>query len=113
MSSRVAATIAVPAFDAVRATPGAPFPDLRLRYGRMFFQIFSIIGEPGEVVAFDVMQGIGKCHFAAFVMVSVGFAVRRDVNDLRPGALAFVESGRESRRQIFSTFQQLFESDGL
>ena len=77
----------------------------------MALQIFAVVGEAGEVVGFDVVQGVGQCHVAVAVMVAVGLAVGGDVHQLGPVAVLGKCSG-QTVGEILPTIQQALEGDG-
>ena len=51
---------------------------------RMLFEVFGVVGQPGQVLRFDHMQAIGKRSISISMMMPVGFPVGGDVNQLRP-----------------------------
>ncbi len=53
----------------------------------MHGQVFAIVGNPGKLVAFQIIEGIGQRHVAVRMMMAVGFAIGGNVHDLRPVAL--------------------------
>src|SRR5205814_853324 len=55
ISAGIAATVAVPALDSVRATPCTPLPDFSFMSRRMTFEILAIIGQFRQAIAFDVL----------------------------------------------------------
>ena len=58
MSTGIAAAIAAPAFYAMHTTPGTIIDDLNEVLGGDVFQEFAVIGELGELAAFDFVQGV-------------------------------------------------------
>ena len=84
MASRVASTIAVPAFDAMRTAPCTAFPDFGFTRRAMALQVLAIVGDHSGIVALDLMKRIGERHVALLVMMAVGLPVCGDMNDLRP-----------------------------
>src|SRR5512135_3171883 len=82
MASTVAAAIDHPSAYSVRAAPGAFLVDLRLARRGVGLEILSVIGEPGELGVFQVVQRISQRHFAMPMMVPVRFSVRRDMHQL-------------------------------
>ena len=58
--------------------------DLNFTRGRMLFEVFTIIGQAGEVLRLNVIQGIGQGHFTMAMMMAVRFAVCSDVDQLIP-----------------------------
>ena len=45
-------------------------------------QVLAVVGQPGEAVRLDVVEGVGERHLAVAVVVAVGLAVGRDVHQL-------------------------------
>jgi hypothetical protein len=48
--------------------------------GRVFLQVFPIVGDPGQAVGLNVFQGVGQGHISVTVMVAVGFPVGGDMD---------------------------------
>src|SRR5262245_50565830 len=48
ITSGIAAAVAIPAFDSMGTAPRAAFPDFDFEGRRMLFQIFAIVGQPGQ-----------------------------------------------------------------
>ncbi len=76
----VAAAVLAPAAHPVGAAPGGVLDDLHLMVRRMGLQVLPVVGQPGEAVLLDVVEGVGEGHLAVAVMVAVGLAVGRDVH---------------------------------
>src|SRR5262249_40477287 len=55
LAAGVAATVAIPALEAVRTAPSAALPDFGFVHWRMFFQIFAVVCELRQIVGFDVI----------------------------------------------------------
>src|SRR5215813_547823 len=108
----IAATVFAPASYAVRTTPGTVLDDLRLVLRRMFLEVLAIIREPSNALLLDVLQCIRERHVAVGVMMSVAFAIRGDMHELRPIA-GVGESSRQTMRKLLPTIQQLLEGDCL
>src|SRR6267142_3250515 len=84
MPAGIAAAIHAPAFHAVDATPRAIVHNFREMIGGMTFEEFTVICKLRELVGLNVVQRVGKCHLSETVVMTVTFAVRRDVDQLRP-----------------------------
>src|SRR3982750_2263336 len=78
----------------------------------MFLEKLSVIGYLGEILRLDVVQGIGKGHLAMPVMMTVGFAVCRNVRQLRPWAGIRV-GAHQASGEFFAVIQQFLEGYGL
>ena len=78
----------------------------------MHGQVFAIVGDPGKLVAFQVIEGIGQGHLAMRVMMAVSFAVGGNVHHLRPVAFR-VKTAQQPVRKSFPIHQQVLESDGM
>ena len=72
----------LPAFDAVRTTPGAGLMNFRLVRGRMLFQKLGIDRQFRLIALFNLMQRIRERHVAILKMMAVGFAIRGDMDEL-------------------------------
>src|ERR1700722_6836176 len=83
VTAGVASAIATPAFDAMDTTPRAVFNDLHEVLGRMLFQKLAVVGELGDPLLLDFLEGIGERHLAVAVMMTVALSVRGNVNQLR------------------------------
>ena len=75
-------------------------------------EVFTVVRQFSEIVAFNMMQCISECHFALFVMVAVGFAVGCDVNNLRPRS-RIRKRRLQTAGQIFHLFEQVLKGDRL
>src|SRR5207237_4731422 len=102
----------VPPLDAMNAAPCRPLPDFCFMCRTMPLEVFTVVRQSGEIVAFNMMQRIGECHFALFVMVAVGLAVGCDMNNLRPGS-RIRKRGLQTAGQVFSLFEQVLKGDRL
>ncbi len=71
----------------------------------MFFEILTIVRDPGIVLGFDMVEAVGESHVAKSLMMTVGLAIGSDVNDLRP-VPAVIECGEQSLCKTFSAVQQ-------
>src|SRR5688572_2422297 len=109
----VAATIAVPAFDAVRAAPGRALPDFGFHGWTMAFKVLTVVCEFGETVRFYMIERVSQRHIASRMMVPVSFAVGCDMDELRPGPLLVGKRRHEPRRQVLAAFEQPFKGDCL
>src|SRR5881296_1024900 len=105
MAAGVASTVAVPPLDAMRAAPCAAFPDFHLDRGAMTLEILAVVGHHSRIVGLDLMERIGQCHIALVVVMTVCFAIRGDVNKLRPRACVR-ECGCEAPRKVLAFLEQ-------
>jgi hypothetical protein len=48
----------------------------------MIFQIFSIVGEVGQVVRFNIVQSVSQGHVSKAVMVAVRLPIGSDMDKL-------------------------------
>ena len=109
----VAAAVGAPALDAVGAGPGGVVDDLGLPGGGEFLEELAVVGEAGEVVVLDPVEGVAEGHLAVAVVVAVGFAVGGDVDELGfGGGLVGVEAGEEAAGEGFAVVEEAFEGDG-
>ena len=60
--------------------------DLHLLGGRVPLQVLAVVGEPRQALLLDVSKRVGQRHLAVAVVVAVGLAVGRDVDELGPVA---------------------------
>ena len=70
----------------------------------MFFKVLAVIGQPGEVLGFNVLQGISESHFAMAMVMAVGFAISCDMDELVPLA-PIIESTHQPVSQPFAAKQ--------
>src|SRR5215470_1262229 len=59
IATRVASAVAVPALDSMDAAPRGSFPDFCFISRPVALEVFAVIRQLCQVVAFDVMQCIG------------------------------------------------------
>ena len=98
--------VAPPALDAVAAAPGGVLDDLHLVGRREPLQVIAVDRDLRELVLLDVLEGVGQGHVAEAVVVPVGLAVGRDVDELgapslprrRPATSLFAKSSPFLRR---------------
>src|SRR5258708_14505628 len=109
MATAVAAAIGHPPTNAMLAAPGAFVVYLGLMSWWVFFEVFTVIGQAGEIVRFDVMKGVCQRHLAMAMMVPVRFAIGCDVHQLVPLA-PVVESAGEALCETLAAGQELFKS---
>ena len=99
------------------AAPGGVLRDLDLHLRRVALQELAVVGESDRVVFFHLAKGIGEGHVAVAVVVAVGLAVGRDVDQLRPrgppglGILGG-EGAEEPADQGLAAREEPIESDG-
>src|SRR5690349_10259231 len=105
MSSRVTSAIRAPTFDAVDTAPRTVVDNFYEVIRRMTLQKLGIVGQLGKIVRFDVMQRIGKRHFAKAMMMTVALSVRGDIHDLWPLA-CLGKSASEPLRKAFAVIEQ-------
>jgi hypothetical protein len=82
MAAGVAGAVGAPAIDAVGAAPGAGLVDIDFEGWGMRSEELAVIGEAGEVIGFDVTEGVGESHFAVAMVMAVGFAIGGDMDEL-------------------------------
>src|SRR5262249_50190901 len=108
MGAGVAAAVLPPALDTVGAAPGAVLEDLRHVTGRMALEVLAVVGEPGRALRLEAAQDVGEPHVPEAMVVAVGFAVGRDVNELGPAALVR-KRPFEPHQERLAAAQQLLE----
>src|SRR5580700_4942015 len=111
LAAGVAATVGVPAANAVGAAPCGVLEDLNFVSRRIDGEVFAIVSEAGELVGFNVMQRVGERHLTFVMMMAVGFSVGGDVHELRPAAV-LGEATDEAAGKAFAVREQPFKSDG-
>src|SRR3954470_18495506 len=67
----IASAIRHPASHPMRTTPGALLMDLDLMCRRMFLEVFAVVCELREVLAFDHIESVSQSHFAVAMVVPV------------------------------------------
>src|SRR6516225_1224533 len=72
---------------------------------RVTLQVFPVVSQLGELVAADILQSVSKRHFTAEVVVAVGLAIGRDMDQLRPGTV-LVKRANESLAEPLTVIQQ-------
>ena len=82
----VASAVGAPALDAVDAAPGGVFDDFAFVFGRKLLKEAGVVGQLDGLVFFEQAERVGERHFAVLVMMTVGFAVGGDVDQLRAGS---------------------------
>src|SRR6185295_15313837 len=83
---RLAAAVAPPALDAVRAAPRCRFDDPDLVFGRVLFEELAVVREPAAPRLGDRPQRVGQSHVPVTMMMAVGLAVGSDVDELGAAA---------------------------
>ena len=78
----VVTAIAAPALYTVYAAPGRVFVNRHLPFGREQFKKLPVIGEGGNALVLDIIEGIGKGHFSKPVVMSVTFSIGSDMGQL-------------------------------
>ena len=84
------------------ATPRAVLDYLDLVFRRMLLEVLPVVRQSGYALVLDVLEGISQCHVAVRMMMSVGFAIRSDVHQLRPDRLASTEVHQLARQRSAS-----------
>src|SRR5260370_31997341 len=84
MSAGTATAVGAPTPHAVYAAPSRILEDLHFLLRRMLLQIFGVVGDLREPLRFDVVERVGQGHVAVRVMVSIGFTVGCERDQLRP-----------------------------
>ncbi len=79
---------------------------------RVPIEIQPVVDEFGQAFGLDVIQGIGESHFAELVVVAVGFAVRCDVHQFRPGAGLLGKSSEQPFGKLLAVVQNSLEGYG-
>src|SRR5687768_13435918 len=87
MPARIAPAVAPPPIDAMETAPGAFFDDFNLLGWRVPTQVFAIVGQPGQLLGFDLVQGISQGHVTETMMMPIALAVGCDMYQLRPTPL--------------------------
>jgi len=78
----VTSAVALPALYTMRAAPGGLLQNFHFMCGRMRGKKFAVVCDPRQFIALDIVQRISQGHIAVRVVVSVGFAVGGDMNQL-------------------------------
>ncbi|MFO0635691.1 MAG: hypothetical protein U0168_22860 [Nannocystaceae bacterium] len=111
VTAAVAAAVAAPALDAVGAAPRAALDHAGLVLGRMLREELTVVGQPDLGRLLERVQRVGQRHVAVAMVVAVGLAVGRDVDQLRP--VAAVEGAAQPRGEAVAALQQPLERDRL
>src|SRR5689334_14191908 len=105
------AAVTNPATDAMRATPGGSFTigsviylDFECR--RVLGEILAVVHDPKVARWCVFCQRVGQAYLAKLEVMTIGFAVGRDVNH----ALAVCRLG-ESINQFTARFQKILKGD--
>src|ERR1051326_1565604 len=90
LTAGVATAVANPATDAVNATPGSTFAfrsviDLYIEFRRMLFEILAVVRDRETAGRRFFRKSMGQTYVAEFEMMTIGFAIRGDVEHLLPG----------------------------
>ena len=80
--ARVAPAIRTPALDAVGAAPGGILEDLDFPLWRVLFEKLAVVGQGYSRGRGEMLEGVCQGHIAVRVVVSIGFAVGRDMDQL-------------------------------
>jgi hypothetical protein len=96
----------------VGAAPGGVLEDICLVRGWVPLQVFAVVGEFGQLMGLDVIEGTGERHLAVAVVVAVGFAIGGNVHQLRPVSPVVGETAQQAVRQGFALGEQALEGDG-
>ena len=108
--ARAAAAVGAPACDAVWAAPRRVLVNLDLVSRWEVFEKLPVVRELREVILLDVVERVGERHVALRMMMPVGLAVRRDVNQLRPLACCG-ERADEAIGEVLALVKQPLEGD--
>src|SRR5579872_3206080 len=107
-ASCVAAAITLPSVHSVRATPGSHFLNSNFFSGRMQREVLAIIRQPREFVFLNILQSKSQGHVAVWMVMSIGFAISRNMHELR--RITFrIEMAQQPTREILTAVQQLLE----
>ena len=106
----MAATIALPAFDAMRTAPRRALGNLYFPLWRKERQKLSIIGELDALVWLELMHSKGKRHFSEAMMMTIRFSVGSKMDKLwLPGFLGKF-SGKVLDKPV-TTIKKTFKRD--
>src|SRR6185295_3279068 len=105
LAARVAAAVGGPAADAVRAAPGGVLLDLDLVVRRETLQELRVIGELGGIAGGQPEQRVGERHVTVAMMVAVGLAVGRDVDQAR--AVVAGKSAEQPLDELLAVVEEL------
>ena len=83
--------------------------DLHLFGGRVQLEMLAVIRDLREVILFKMVDGVGQCHVATLVVMSVSFTIGCNVQKLIAGS--FIESAQQPIGKNFSVVKQTFKSD--
>src|SRR5215469_15648444 len=100
----IAAAIAFPSSNPVRAAPRTSLMNLYFLRRRMLGEIFAVVCQACQLVLLDVFESIGQGHVAVRMMMSVGLAVSSNMHELRRIALR-IEPADQPSRKILPTEQ--------
>ena len=78
--------------------------------GGVSLQKLSIVREAGLAAGFDKIESVSQGHLPVEVVVPVGFAVRGDMDQLRPAA-GLGKRSQEAAGELFSVGQEFFKGD--
>ena len=105
-----AATIVAPPLHAVRAAPRGSVHDPGLHRRRMSRQERGVVGQRRSAAGLDPGAGGRQRHLPEAMVMAVGLAVGRDLNELRVRG-ALVEPGQETRRHRVARAEEPIEGD--
>jgi hypothetical protein len=94
----------------MRTAPGRSLGDLDFVRRRMTVEKLAIRGQPRHPSLFDMLQGVGQRHFPTPVMVTVGLAAHRNVDQFWMSP-AVVKPGQEPLTKQSPVAQQRLARD--
>src|SRR5215471_1268891 len=88
VTAAIAPAIDHPTPDSMNTAPGTGLVNLRLVSRRVLFKELAEIGQPGKLIRFNILEGIREGHFSMAMVMTIGFAIGCNMNQLVP--LAFI-----------------------
>src|SRR5690349_11019149 len=79
---------------------------------RVAFQKLLVVRQFCEFIYFNVMQSVGKSHFAKPVMVAIALPVRGDMDQLRPRS-SVGKAAHQTVSKTLAIAEQAFKGDSL
>ena len=64
----------------MNTTPGAVPKNFYLMRRRILREVLTVVCQLGELLFFDVVQGVGKSHFTPVMVMAIAFAIGGDMD---------------------------------
>ena len=110
VGARIASAVVFPPLDTVDTAPRGVLDDLDLVARWVLFQILAVVGETGEAIGLNVVECVGEGHVTEPMVVTVGFTICGDMDDLRPFR-CLGKRGEKPFGKGFSTLEESFKGN--